>query len=508
MVAIFLTAFTIASAVIRTTVFVVHAVGQLADPLPPNQGPQIPNDPYSYSSYSLLVNDPVCYYQNGPEFVATQVGLSSWRTANFVVNSPSSEFSRQVAVLAEEYRMSHALEWLGKPLPGNWNRPCVVECVLTEGGCSGHTSFNIKAGEVVGWEMKVQGTKEGILTASLPHEVMHTITASHFRKHLPRWLDEGACMVMENESEQLRQKHLLAQMIDTSQRIPLRTLFGVMEYGNNMQKVMALYAHSYSITRYLVNRGGKPEFIKFCETGLRTSWDDAVTTHYGIPNVDQLEADWIAWVKDGSPEDETTVASVSSLPVMEYYGSSVCPPCTTHSYHFRKGSEPHRELTSLFQVKYYDFEQYHAQAAARGITTIPAFFFPDSGDILLGYPYKTPEEFLMVVRKYSRTTTPPEPPPYASETTTPSSPETPSAEEPEKRSLKDRAIDGTIGALVVFLIGLYGKWREYVAHQSLFKRMAMNKAEGKARRKVHDFVEEHPIAQRAAKLARRYTQED
>ena len=65
-------------------------------------------------------------------------------------------------------------------------------------GAGGATSFVFEHGEVFGWRMTIQGSLVRILDSVLPHEVTHTIFATHFRQPLPRWADEGACTTVEH----------------------------------------------------------------------------------------------------------------------------------------------------------------------------------------------------------------------------------------------------------------------------------------------------------------------
>ena len=44
-------------------------------------------------------------------------------------------------------------------------------------GAGGATSFVFDRGEVFGWKMNIQGSRERILDSVLPHEVTHTIFA-------------------------------------------------------------------------------------------------------------------------------------------------------------------------------------------------------------------------------------------------------------------------------------------------------------------------------------------
>ncbi|MFO0422346.1 MAG: hypothetical protein ACK52C_01655, partial [Planctomycetia bacterium] len=115
------------------------------------------------------------------------------RTANFIVDAPTDSLARRIGDAAEQYRHDLAIEWLGSPLP-RWSRPCPIKAqVAPHLGAGGATSFVFDGGEVFGWTMTIQGSEERIIDSVLPHEITHTIFASHFRKPLPRWADEGAC---------------------------------------------------------------------------------------------------------------------------------------------------------------------------------------------------------------------------------------------------------------------------------------------------------------------------
>ena len=49
--------------------------------------------------------------------------------------------------------------------------------------------------------MRVIGTPERILDSVLPHEVTHTVMATHFGQPLPRWADVGICTTVEHAAE-------------------------------------------------------------------------------------------------------------------------------------------------------------------------------------------------------------------------------------------------------------------------------------------------------------------
>jgi len=236
------------------------------------------------------------------------------RTPNFVVNAPTAEIAKQVALTAEHYRGELAVQWLGHELP-RWSKPCDVSVKVGQVGAGGATTFSFNNGEVYGWRMNVQGSLERILDSVVPHEVSHTILACHFRRPLPRWADEGAATLIEHSSERLRQRKMLEQVYRTPRRIPLRKLLVIKEYPKDMRDVLTLYAEGYSLADYLVQAGGKSMFLKFLDEGDRRGWDGALKKFYGFSNIEALEKQWGGWIACGSPALQlpagTMIASVS-----------------------------------------------------------------------------------------------------------------------------------------------------------------------------------------------------
>ena len=136
---------------------------------------------------------------------------AGYKTTNFVVSAPTPQLAKEIGDQAEVYRRNLAIEWLGKELPA-WSKPCPINAqVAPNMGAGGATSFVFDRGEVFGWKMNIQGSRERILDSVLPHEVTHTIFASYFRQPLPRWADEGACTTVEHRSEIAKQERNLIQ---------------------------------------------------------------------------------------------------------------------------------------------------------------------------------------------------------------------------------------------------------------------------------------------------------
>ena len=111
---------------------------------------------------------------------------------NFVVYAPDRTLAKQAVELAEKYRRELSIDWLGYEI-SRWQEKCPVR-VQVGPHAGGETSFafvqdGAGKGLPVGWQMKIYGPPDRLLDAVLPHEVTHTIFATHFGRPLPRWAD-------------------------------------------------------------------------------------------------------------------------------------------------------------------------------------------------------------------------------------------------------------------------------------------------------------------------------
>ncbi len=223
------------------------------------------------------------------------------RTENFLVTAPTDALAVEIAESAERFRHDLAIEWLGHPLP-RWAAPCPIKATVGQMGAGGMTSFRFEQGVPYDWRMSIQGSRERILDSVLPHEVTHTIFATHFGCPLPRWADEGACTSVEHPSEKARQEEMLIQFLkrDPPRSIPFNRMFRMTRYPRDL---LPLYAQGHSVARYLIKHGGKRKFIDFVGQGMQTQdWDGTTSRFYGYRDLSELQLSWIAWVGKGSPD--------------------------------------------------------------------------------------------------------------------------------------------------------------------------------------------------------------
>lgn len=238
---------------------------------------------------------------------------ASARTQNFIVSAPTQELATSIGRAAEQYRRDLAILWLGRELPP-WRGPCPIQAnVSTQLGAGGVTSFVFHNGDAGDWQMTVQGSAQRVLDSVLPHEITHTVFATHFGQPLPRWADEGACTTVEHSEEQGRHQQMLITFLQTGRGIAMTRLFAMREYPPDM---LPLYAQGYSVARYLIEQGGRRKFVQFVGDGLQDdNWNRAMKKHYGDDSLMALQARWLDWVRQGSPRIAPQPNSSSNPPV-------------------------------------------------------------------------------------------------------------------------------------------------------------------------------------------------
>ena len=217
------------------------------------------------------------------------------RTRNFIIQAPSQQLAVAVGNAAEKFRRELAIYWTGRELPP-WPRPCPIRVVAGNLAAQGVTTYNPRP--VSDFQMEVIGTPERILDSVLPHEVTHTVLATHFGRPLPRWADEGICTTVEHPSEKDKHETKLREFLASRRGIAMNQLFLMTEYP---QDVLPMYAQGYSVCRFLIEQQGPRTFINFLGDYMRRpSWTQNVRKHYGYESLLELQNNWLAWVKSGS----------------------------------------------------------------------------------------------------------------------------------------------------------------------------------------------------------------
>jgi hypothetical protein len=202
--------------------------------------------------------------------------------------------AKAIAHAAEQHRSALAEAWLGTRLP-DWPAPCVIKVDSAARRTTGMTSYVFRHGVPVDWEMELSGNEAALLSTVLPHEVMHTVLATHFGYALPRWAEEGVCTVVEPAAELARHEQAVHKLISQQGTMSLDKLFALQQYPRDP---VPFYMQSYSISSYLIDQKGRQAFVKFVGEGSRTNdWAKALRRHYGVAGFQALERAWISAVQ-------------------------------------------------------------------------------------------------------------------------------------------------------------------------------------------------------------------
>jgi len=224
---------------------------------------------------------------------------AQYRTPNFIINTADPRLAKEFGDTAERQRRELAVSWLGHELP-RWSSPCPITVKVGPNlGAGGATTFMFDKGEVFGWRMSIQGSRQRVLDSVLPHEITHMVFASHFRQPLPRWADEGGATSVEHVSEKNKHRQMLYQFLRTGRGIAFNRMFAMREYPPD---IMPLYAQAHSVAEYLIAQGGRRKYVDFVGDGLESGdWQGALRRHYNVDGAGRLQQTWVAWVERGCP---------------------------------------------------------------------------------------------------------------------------------------------------------------------------------------------------------------
>lgn len=250
---------------------------------------------------------------------------ASYDTANFRTEAPTPELAKKFGDMAEFYRKEKALEWTGREMP-QWPARCPLQVQITQGSAGGATTFTFgqDGGKpvVTSIKMEIRGDAKQLLNSVLPHEVTHTVLANHFGRPVPRWADEGGSVLSENDEERFNHDVRCRELLNAGRGIKLGVLFRMTEYPRDM---IVLYAQGYSVSAYLVQRGGggkdgRMKLLQFLGQGMSgntpESWNAACARVYGIDSVNAMEEAWLTALKTPpsrvAARDTTAPAAVAS----------------------------------------------------------------------------------------------------------------------------------------------------------------------------------------------------
>ena len=235
-----------------------------------------------------------------PALAARKADWKHAESEHFIYHFFDGPTASAVSVEAEFYYRVIASE-LGKDT-ANWERKCHVfifdqEADWVEFQLNGgldpwtggiHADGTLFFRRNPGWRSNNQ---------TLPHEVTHLVMHRFFGNGIPLWLHEGFA---EYAAARCRSAFYRARGYNSKPRgsvvqapdfIPLAEFVALAAYPQKQETVMAFYAESEKLTRFL-SKTDKDAFLKFMETMSKgAQFEGALRAHFGrhFYNVGELE---------------------------------------------------------------------------------------------------------------------------------------------------------------------------------------------------------------------------
>ncbi len=209
-------------------------------------------------------------------------GATVRSSENFTVLAPSARLADMVVVRAEAFRSRIGAAWLGGVLPAT-RTPTAIFVHIDPAKSFARTLVDPDGEHHMVW---LVGSEQAVTKYLLAHEVAHVVFAGRFGDGMPVWANEGIASRYDNERRQQIRARKLSGFVDIDSWPQLDRLFE-QPIRQHWQ-----YAAAVSVTEYLVQLKGRQEFIEFVTDSQSWGCDRALTVHYGIESVTQLQGDW------------------------------------------------------------------------------------------------------------------------------------------------------------------------------------------------------------------------
>jgi len=206
---------------------------------------------------------------------------------NFVVLAPDKELALDVLARAETWRSKIALRWLGEELPPSIGR-ATIRVELSDNRDEAST-WVVNDPDLGRHRVHLIGTREVLTGGALAHELVHVILGTQYPRRLPPWIEEGIASSYDELRRKQIRRAVLAHFAERGSWPPVAQLLDLRRINRRDQTA---YTASASLTEFLLTRGDEARLLKFARAGQRDGWNAALDRHYGLRNVQELQAAW------------------------------------------------------------------------------------------------------------------------------------------------------------------------------------------------------------------------
>ena len=285
----------------------------------------------------------------------------------------------EIRKTAEEWRSRIAVFWTGEDFPV-WSAPCRITAKATGSTGGGATSFSFHEGEVFGWDMSVEGTREAIIESALPHEVAHTILACITRRRLTRWVDEGLATLWEAKGTQVDHFEYAYHYRNSPGQV--FRWFDAAEYPKDTSLVPVFYATSYTLIEWLLTKHDKETVLQFVKDTRKPS--QKFSSHFGI-SPQQAEQQWLQWLVANyrNPplyfhQSYIAFKVTSGLPTLNVATAKWCAPCRQFWFDLRTDPAFKAAVDARVNIVVQDSRLSAVWCQARNVQSFPSFYLNES----------------------------------------------------------------------------------------------------------------------------------
>lgn len=252
-----------------------------------------------------------CGCAGKPEYTTTTSG--GWticESANFrFCCRGRATASQETVAKAEALKAKLALKWLGAEAEADkdWRPKCDVILHTSAGSylqaapggeqTLGSSLIEVERGQIVTRRIDLRADRTGWFNDALGHELTHVVLADVFPGgNVPHWADEGMAVLADTPAKQ--NAHFRDLQIARGSRSTLRLveLLALDGYPRPDQQA-AFYGQSASIVRYLVERDGPEQFVRFVRGAAKRGYEQALREDYQINGIQGLELHWARYVQ-------------------------------------------------------------------------------------------------------------------------------------------------------------------------------------------------------------------
>lgn len=250
--------------------------------------------------------------QKQKELEVFEKKLASHQTENFLILSPTKRLSKKVGNLVELKR-TEIIERFGFLIFPKWTQAKAKVLIFPSRETFLKYAFSQEWSGAWTWQVlqeNAQGEKQvtqraiytfaqipDLESSVIPHEVTHLVFREFFgfSANIPRWLDEGVALWME-QKRPLEMQQVVRVSSAKGELIPIELYLRIKEYPRNP---LLFYAQAYSLVDYLTTRYGVSKFIKFIKLlSIEIPLEEAFLQAYSDEFLDlaDFELSWHDWL--------------------------------------------------------------------------------------------------------------------------------------------------------------------------------------------------------------------